>query len=901
MTDKIDSRTDSNLKASLAAIVESSDDAIVGKTLEGVITAWNPSAERIFGYGADEAIGRHITLIIPKDRHDEETVILGKVRSGERLEHFETVRQHKNGSLIDVSLTISPIRDETGKIVGASKVARDISETKRAERASAYLAAIVDSSDDAIVSKDLNGIITTWNRAAEQMFGYTSAEAVGQSILLIIPPHLRDEETTIIGRVKAGQKVDHFETVRRTKSGELINISLTVSPIFDRLGRIVGASKIARNITLQARMEAQLRLATEAGDIGLWDLDTTTNNLFWDARCKAMFGISAAVPVTMDDFYTGLHPDDHDKTVEALKRAIDPNLRAPYNVEYRTIGKEDSVLRWIAAKGRGVFDTSGVCIRAMGTTIDITDRKRDEVRLRQLNRDLEEMVAERTAELNRVWQYSRDLAVVVDMEGIIRSSSPASIAILGRQPDEAIGKGVADFIWPEDIPEAEAGLARALSGEELTDFQIRLLHADGSARWISWRTTREADFVYAYGRDITSEKLQSEALRHTEEALRQSQKMEAVGQLTGGIAHDFNNMLAVVMGSLDLLGRRIGHDDPRARRFIDAAVDGAKRAANLTKRLLAFSRQQPLQPEVLNVNSLVSGMSELLRHSIGADIRLETVLAGGLWPANVDPNQLENVIVNLAVNARDAMPEGGRLTIETHNAHLDDRYATAHIGIPKGHYVMIAVTDTGSGMSPDVLAKAFDPFFTTKMVGKGTGLGLSQVYGFVKQSGGHVKIYSEPGPGPNQGTTVKIYLQRTAEPEPPLTESESRLEPLAGGHRETVLVVDDEQAVRQFSVDAFCELGYEVLEADSADTAMKLLRSHPEVDLLFTDVVMPDVNGRLLVDRAHALRPDLKVLFTTGYTRNAVVHNGVLDPDVELIGKPFTLDELAFKVRALLD
>ena len=386
-------------------------------------------------------------------------------------------------------------------------------------------------------------------------------------------------------------------------------------------------------------------------------------------------------------------------------------------------------------------------------------------------------------------------------------------------------------------------------------------------------------------------------LEQAHEALRQSQKMEAVGQLTGGIAHDFNNMLAVVIGSLDLLGRRIGTADARAKRYVDAATDGARRAANLTQRLLAFSRQQPLKPETVDANKLVAGMSDLLRHSLGGDVQLETVLAGGLWRTHADPNQLENVILNLAVNARDAMPEGGRLTIETANCHLDDRYTAAHPFVTPGHYVLIAVTDTGGGMSSEVMAKAFDPFFTTKEVGKGTGLGLSQVYGFVKQSGGHVKIYSEAG----QGTTVKVYLPRLIGSAEESDEATAVADLPLGEAQEVVLVVEDEPAVRQFSTDALAELGYRVLEADGASAALRLLDLHPEIALLFTDVVMPEVNGRKLADEALRRRPDLKVLFTTGYTRNAVMHNGVLDAGVQLLGKPYTVEELAAKVREVLD
>ncbi len=398
----------------------------------------------------------------------------------------------------------------------------------------------------------------------------------------------------------------------------------------------------------------------------------------------------------------------------------------------------------------------------------------------------------------------------------------------------------------------------------------------------------------------TLERRVQEELDHrlrTEEALRQSQKMEAVGQLTGGIAHDFNNMLAVVVSSLDLLARKYLRDDALAMRYVDSARNATKRAAQLTQRLLAFSRQQPLRPSALNVNRLVAGMSDLLRHSMGGAIEVETVLGGGLWLTHADPNQLENAILNLSVNARDAMPDGGRLTIETANSHLDERYASEQVGVAAGQYVMVAVSDTGGGMTPDVVARAFDPFFTTKEVGRGTGLGLSQVYGFVKQSGGHVRIYSEPG----QGTTVKIYLRRLLNAaEDDVATDTPPVMPLSDG-QETVLVVEDEESVRRSSVEALTELGYRVLEASGGEAALKLIDTHPEIALVFADVVMPGMNGRKLADEVRRRRPALKVLFTTGYTRNAVVHNGVLDAGVELLGKPFTLDELAARVRAVLD
>ena len=380
-----------------------------------------------------------------------------------------------------------------------------------------------------------------------------------------------------------------------------------------------------------------------------------------------------------------------------------------------------------------------------------------------------------------------------------------------------------------------------------------------------------------------------------EAQVRQMQKMESIGQLTGGIAHDFNNMLAIVIGSLDIAKRRLDSDRARALVCIDNALEGARRAALLTARLLAFSSQLPLAPRALDVDQLVGGMSELLRQTIGEHLRVETVMAGGLWRAFVDPGQLENAILNLVINARDAMPNGGRLTVETSNAHLDDAYAEA----VAGQYVLISVTDSGTGIPADVIARVFDPFFTTKGVGKGTGLGLSQVHGFVKQSGGSVKVYSEPG----RGTTVNLYLPRYVGAETGLDCETPALsaESARAKDGEVILVVEDDEKIRFLSVEALRDFGYTVVQAGDASQALAVLAVQPRVDLLFTDIVMPDVNGRQLADKARESRPDLKVLYTSGFTKNAVVHNGVLDPGVALISKPFTIDDLAIKVRLVLD
>jgi two-component system, NtrC family, sensor kinase len=400
-----------------------------------------------------------------------------------------------------------------------------------------------------------------------------------------------------------------------------------------------------------------------------------------------------------------------------------------------------------------------------------------------------------------------------------------------------------------------------------------------------------------------SERLQQEVSRResTEQALRQAQKMEAVGRLSGGIAHDFNNMLTVILGNIDMAIRRIGDEQPRIQRLLDSARQASERAAILVQRLLAFSRQHPQEVKAVDINRLVQSMSELLRRTLGETVTVETVLGGGLWKIAVDANQLENAILNLAVNARDSMSGGGRLTIETSNSYLDEAYAMGHEGLTAGQYVLLAITDSGTGMSPEVRERAFEPFFTTKPTGMGTGLGLSMVYGFIKQSNGHVAIYSEPG----EGTTLKLYFPRLAEPRgmPEWTDERASVPPvLPPRGNETILLVEDEEEVRKFATEALRDQGYVVHAAADGVSALRLLELEPDIRMLFTDVVLPGgMNGRQLADEARRRRPALKILYATGYTRNAIIHQGRLDAEVELLSKPFSAEALARKVRQILD
>ena len=534
--------------------------------------------------------------------------------------------------------------------------------------------------------------------------------------------------------------------------------------------------------------------------------------------------------------------------------------------------------------------------------------------------------------LQAVIDGSSDPIHAKDLEGRFVLVNRRVAHAFGVEPEAMIGKRDHDFTDPQ-IADKFAGMDRAviatgepqIAEEEVVNHGERRVYHSVKTPWFE-----NGAIVGTIGisRDITDRKRAEEALQLSNDQLemriaartaelqraldglqtevrqraaveaqvRQLQKAESIGQLTGGIAHDFNNMLSIVIGSLDLAKRRLrGDEDPKVAMLIGNAEEGATRAAALTARLLAFARQQPLAPEPIDTNQLVGTISELLRRTLG-ELQIETVLAGGLWRSYADAAQLENALVNLAVNARDAMPDGGKLTIETANSHLDDAYAQTNPDVVPGQYVVICVSDTGSGMPPEVIERAFDPFYTTKAVGKGTGLGLSQVFGYAKQSGGHVKIYSEVG----HGTTVKIYLPRyfgAGEAVPKRIAAD-----IAGGSAdEVLLVVEDDPKVLGMSSEMLRELGYTVLIAGSAKVALELLGSRPDVTLLFTDIVMPHMNGRKLAEAAVLLRPDLRILYTTGYTRNAVVHNGMLDFGVAFLPKPYTYEQMARKVRAVLD
>ncbi|MDP4022934.1 PAS domain-containing protein [Methylobacterium sp. NEAU 140] len=518
---------------------------------------------------------------------------------------------------------------------------------------------------------------------------------------------------------------------------------------------------------------------------------------------------------------------------------------------------------------------------------DISDAKRVEAAL------LSEVGA-RTRERDRLWETTNDLMGTAGLDGFLKSVNPAWTQALGWSEAELLARPFTAIIDPGDLAETADVVARLARGETVTGFVDRVLTRDGERRTIMWTAVPDpgTGLFYIVGRDLTEQ-------RRAEEQLLQAQKMEAIGQLTGGIAHDFNNLLTGIVGSLDLMQTRLAQGRTESiPRYARAAMSSAQRAAALTHRLLAFARRQPLEPQPVAANPLISGMEDLLRRTLGERVQLELVTAGGLWLTLCDPHQLENAVLNLAINARDAMPEGGRLVIETGNSHLDHAYARRHPGVAEGQYVCVSVTDTGVGMSAETAARAFDPFFTTKPMGQGTGLGLSMIYGFAKQSEGHARIYSEP----DRGTTVKLYLPRHRGLEPPAAAAAG---PAAALHRaergETVLVVEDEPVVRDLIVEVLGDLGYAALQAADAAAGLAILRGPGRIDLVISDVGLPGaLDGRQMIEAARAVRPGLKTLFITGYAENATFGNGHLEPGMRMITKPFPVEALAARVRAMI-
>ncbi len=712
-------------------------------------------------------------------------------------------------------------------------------------------------------------------------------------------PEVADFNDTVMREVLAGRTLayrDQELTLLRTGQAEQVWMNLDYSPLLDENGAPCGVMAIVVETTAKIRAEQALRASEEqfrtfaqAMPNQVWAAQPDGSLDWLNQRVLDYSGMPLEALIGVG-WVSMVHPDDVAGAARRWRHSLETG--ETYETEFR-LRNVDGRYRWHIARALPIRDADGGIGRWIGTNTDIEEQKATGEALALLNRTLEQRVAERTADRDRMWRLSTDLMMVASTDGRIVAVNPAWTTLLGWRDADTEGRAFIEFVHPDDRAVTLAELSQVATGAMTFKFENRYRRSDGRFSLLSWTAVPDGELIYAVARDVTADRAAAEALKSTEAALQQAQKMESIGQLTGGIAHDFNNLLQVITGNLQLISR-YATGDAKVQERVSSAEAAVRRGAKLSSHLLAFGRRQALEPKVINVGRFVAGMEDMLRRSLGDAVEIETVVSGGLWNTFADPSQVENALLNLAINARDAMNEAGKLTIEVGNAVLDDAYARQHPDVVAGQYVALAVTDTGTGMPAEVIAKAFDPFFSTKPEGKGSGLGLSMVYGFVRQSGGHVKIYSEVG----HGTTVRMYLPRSREREEAAALPD--LSPVEGGN-ETVLVTEDDAAVRATVVEMLTDLGYRVLTAQDAASALAIVESGVQIDLLFTDVVMPGpLRSPELARKARERQPKIAVLFTSGYTENAIVHGGRLDAGVDLLGKPYAREALARKVRHVL-
>ena len=634
--------------------------------------------------------------------------------------------------------------------------------------------------------------------------------------------------------------------------------------------------------------ESQFRALAQSIPHHVWTASRVGQMEWFNDRAYAYCG---APDGTLEgaDWARAVHPDDLPESMRLWESAS--ACGAVFEAEVR-LKRFDGVYRWHIARGAAVRGPDREIARWVGTSTDIEDQHKAREALANLNQTLEARVEQQARERDQAWRNSRDLQVIIGPDGVIRAANEAWTTMLGWRPEDVVGRHHLEFSHP-DVRQADRAALGTVDAGMRPAYESRSLHKDGSFRWVSWTSTAEEALVYASGRHITAEKLAAADLQVVQDQLRQSQKMEAVGQLTGGVAHDFNNLLQVISANLQLMGRHAAGNEKIERRLA-SAEDAVRRGAKLAAQLLAFSRRQALEPKVVNVGHFVLGMEDMVRRAIGEAIEIETVVVTESWNALIDPTQIENAVLNLAINGRDAMNGNGKLTLTVTNVSLDTAYARSHADVAPGDYVKLAISDTGTGMTTEVMAQVFEPFFSTKPVGSGTGLGLSMVYGFIKQSGGHVEVQSRLG----VGTTMALYLPRTEHNEEIIVATDTG--PVIGG-TETILVAEDDAGVRATVVELLCELGYRVLKAKDAAGALTVIESGIAVDLLFTDVVMPGTLKSLeLVRIARQRLPGIAVLFTSGYTQNVITYGDRVEEGVELLPKPYTREALARRLRHAL-
>ncbi len=849
----------------------------------------NAACERLTGLNRKEMIGRRVREIVAESPWIER---YGKVALTGEPEHF-----------LDYSTTLErwfevfAYQPRPGQ---CAAVFADINECKRTEEAlkdsETRLRTLIRTIPDLVWLKDQQGTYLSCNSRFESFFGAKEKDIIGKTDYDFVDKELADsfrkhDKAAIAER----QPSRNEEEVIFADDGHHEILETIKTPMYTSDGQLAGVLGIGRDITDRKRTEEKLQEAllrqneaVKAANVGLWDWDLATNEIHYSAVWKRQFGYEQdEISDNFEEWESRVHPEDLNLTLQKIQQSI-AEARQDHQVEFRFRHKDDTY-RWILAQASVIADESGRPIRMLGSHIDITERKRAEEDLRESEEKLRLFIEHAPAALAMFDHKIRYIAV-----------SRRWMADYGLGEQEIIGRSHYE-IFPEIPDRWKAVHQRGLAGEVVKAAEDSFERIDGTIEWLNWevRPWYKADGavggIVISTADLSEQKRMERERTKLQTQLIQAQKMESVGRLAGGVAHDFNNMLSIIIGYSELALEKLDPIEP-LHANISEILEAAKRSMNITRQLLAFARQQTIAPKVLDLNDTVESMLKMLRRLIGENIDLVWRPGPELWPIKIDPSQVDQILANLCANARDAIVNVGKVTIETDNTSFDEAYCANHPGFVPGNYIFFAVSDDGSGLAPEILENIFEPFFTTKGLGKGTGLGLATVYGIVKQNKGFINVYSEP----EQGTTIKIYLPRNTDPTVGVCH-ESTVE-IPSSRGEMVLLVEDDGSILKLGRMMLASLGYTILTAITPGEAISLAKEHAgKIDLLITDVVMPEMNGRDLSNRLQALYPNLKTLFMSGYTANVIAHRGVLEEGVGFIPKPFSKKDLAVKVREVLD
>ncbi len=874
--------------AQLQAVLDTAVDAILTIDEKGTIESFNHAAVLMFGYAAEEVIGQNVKMLMPAPFHEEHDSYLQHYQeTGERKIigiGREVEGRRKNGSTLELDLAVSEAWVGRRVFTG---ILRDITEKNQAREAILEQADLIEHAHDAILVRDLEGRIIFWNNGAVEMYGWSKEEAAGQYKHLLLKTQFPiSREAMAQELMDSGRWVG--ELIHSRRDGVQLKVASRQMMPRDSKGRPRAVLEINIDITVQKQTQAlleesesRLRLAIENAGLGLWDWDLISNKMLYDDHWKEILGFS---PDELDERQltgdTRIHPEDREQTFQALKHHLESE-ESPFDMEYRTRHKSGEWV-WLNARGKvSSRSGDGKPLRMIGTIQDITMRK-----------VAQEQIRESEARFRVLADSAPVLIWTSGTDSLYDYFNQPWLKFTGRPEEMEVGNGWLDGVHPDDLSHCVEIFRSSFEMRQPFLMEYRLCRHDGQYRWLmdtgTPRLSPDGTFLGFIGSciDITDQK-------NLQEQYFESQKMESMGRLAGGIAHDFNNLLTAILGFTDLTMTMLP-DKSDVRPFLNNVTAAAERAAELTKQLLMYARRQMVEFGVVDINSTITNMDPLLRRTIGEQYELVISLMNDSCCVHANASQMEQVLTNLVVNARDSMPEGGRILIETSCIFLDAEYAEKHIAVVPGEYVIYSVSDNGSGMTKEVRERIFEPFYTTKEIGKGTGLGLATCYGIIKQSKGNIWVYSEPG----EGTIFKVYLPRVHDKA--RVESVLIQDNLPAG-TETILLVDDEPMVRDIASRTLRNYGYRVLEASNGAEALHLQGEWPgSIDLLVTDVVMPLMGGKELAQRLQSLNPKLTVMYMSGYTQNVVLQQGVLKEGVVMLIKPFNSASLLRTVREVL-